>query len=382
MLVVRGRGTHRASPRPRLGTRGAGAPPALSPLVQGLAAAALCAAAIGCAPELDDRLSLVDRPRVLAIAATPAEQAPAKQVSFELLFAAPGGEPAPGFEWALCVERKPLSESGSVDPECLQPEGAALVQLGGGASVAGTIPADACRVFGPDPPEATAEEPAGRAADPDASGGYYQPVRVRVAGEGGGEYVTGAVRIACGLPGATPQEAIEMTRRYRPNARPALRSLSIVRGGVEEEVGPDEDGQGPAAAVKPGETVTWRAAWDACPTEPACGDGVCGIDEDAAGCAQDCAEPAGCAGAEQYVFFDPEAREVRERREAIRISWFATGGAFAFDRTGRGEDEADQPSAENEWTAPEEEGTVTLWAVIRDDRGGTGWQRYRVRVAP
>ncbi len=351
-------------------------------LVLAAATAIVCAAAIGCAPELDDRASLVDEPRVLAIAATPAEQAPAKQVTFELLYAAPRGESAPDFAWAFCVERKPLSESGSVDPECLHPDAVALVQLGGGPSVAGTIPADACRVFGPDPPEAKAGEPAGRAADPDLSGGYYQPVRVRVAGEDGDDYVTGAVRITCGLPGATPEQAIEMTRRYRPNERPAVRSLSLVRGGAAEEVPPDKEGAEPAATVKPGETVTWRAAWDACPSAPACGDGVCGVDEDAAGCADDCAVPAGCAGAEQYVFFDPEAREVRERREAIRISWFATAGSFAFDRTGRSEDEAAQSAADNEWTAPSEEGTVTLWAVIRDDRGGTGWQRYRVRIAP
>ena len=371
MLVVSARGRTARAARLRA-TALAGA------LVGNIAGAAV----LGCAPELDDRLSLVDAPRVLAIAATPAEQAPSKDVTFELLFAAPGGEAAPTFDWAFCVERRPLSESGSVAPECLSPHDPALVRLGAGASVTGTVPTDTCRVFGPDPPEASANEPAGRAADPDLSGGYHQPVRVRVGESEGDVYVTGAVRIACGLPGATPEQALEMTRRYRHNERPGVRSLALVRGGVEEEIAPDVEGEEPAVTVKAGETLTWRATWDTCPTAPACGDGVCGIDEDAAGCAGDCAAPAGCAGSEQYVFFDPEAREVRERREAIRISWFATAGTFTFDRTGRTEEEAGQPLTENEWTAPAEESTVTLWAVIRDDRGGTGWQRYRVRVAP
>jgi hypothetical protein len=242
------------------------------------------------------------------------------------------------------------------------------------------VPDDACRVFGPDPPVSTDGEPAGRAADPDASGGYYQPVRVRFEQDGEDVYVTGAVRVTCGLPGATPEQAVEMTKRSRRNERPVPRSLALVRAGAEVPVSPD-DGATPPVEIAPGEAIVWRTSWDACPSASSCGDGVCGIDEDIAGCADDCTAPTGCAGAEQYVFFDPASREVRERREAIQVSWFATAGAFAHDRTGRGEEEADLPSTENPWTAPDEEGDVTLWTVIRDDRGGVGWQRYRVRVA-
>ena len=67
-------------------------------------------------------------------------------------------------------------------------------------------------------------------------------------------------------------------------------------------------------------------------------------------------------------------------REAIRVSWFATGGALDTDTGGRAESEADQATIENTWTAPATAGEARLWLVVRDDRGGVGWQGYRVRV--
>ena len=35
-----------------------------------------------------------------------------------------------------------------------------------------------------------------------------------------------------------------------------------------------------------------------------------------------------------------------------------------------------------ETPAPDTSGDVALWVVLRDDRGGTAWQRHRVRVVP
>ncbi len=157
-----------------------------------------------------------------------------------------------------------------------------------------------------------------------------------------------------------------------------------MKGGTEVLVSPEQEGEpgAPGATVRPGEDVTWRVSWASCPTADVCGDKVCGIDEDTALCEADCAAPRGCTGAEKYVFFDPEIREVRERREGVWVSWFATGGTFEYDRTGRDEEAANLPFTENLWTAPSEEGTFSLWVVLRDDRGGVGWERYRVRVAP
>jgi hypothetical protein len=111
----------------------------------------------------------------------------------------------------------------------------------------------------------------------------------------------------------------------------------------------------------------------------ACGDGVCSPGEDLASCAADCKTPKGCGGSERYVSFDPGTRAIVQRSEAMVVSFFATGGSFASDRTGQPEG-ASATSTENVWTAPSKAGVVVIWAVIRDDRGGVGWKRYRVKV--
>lgn len=111
-----------------------------------------------------------------------------------------------------------------------------------------------------------------------------------------------------------------------------------------------------------------------------CGDAICSDDEDRVGCAADCATPNGCVGAETYVAFDPLTRSIVRRRETMRVSWFATGGAFAEERTGR--EGADLlRESDNHRTAPTTAGDVLLWVVLRDERGGTSWQSVRVRVS-
>ena len=61
----------------------------------------------------------------------------------------------------------------------------------------------------------------------------------------------------------------------------------------------------------------------------------------------------------------------------MRISWLSTRGRFAEARTGRGElDELRE--VETTWTAPA--AATTLWTVLRDARGGTGFRSLRVRV--
>jgi hypothetical protein len=84
-------------------------------------------------------------------------------------------------------------------------------------------------------------------------------------------------------------------------------------------------------------------------------------------------------GAERYVFFDAEARKLVVRRESMRVSWFASAGAFARDRTGRASDDA-EPSSDNDWDAPAEATIVRGWVVLRDDRGGAAWQGFVIDV--
>jgi hypothetical protein len=106
------------------------------------------------------------------------------------------------------------------------------------------------------------------------------------------------------------------------------------------------------------------------------------MDEDssAASCPQDCAKPHGCTGSEPYIYFDPQNRSLLDRREAVRVSWFANAGHFDHERTGRAELDASSNTTDNPWTAPDDSFDVWLWVVIRDDRGGTGWSSYRLRA--
>jgi hypothetical protein len=334
----------------------------------------------GCTPELDDRGFQITGPRLLAITATPAEAEPKAKVTFRALYVDPQGERSAGeLAWAFCTARKPLTEQGTVSPECVLEAGPDLAALGSGAAISGALPDDGCRLFGPDRPAPVAGEPVGRAVDPDPSGGFYQPVRLRVR-DGAVSTAIGAARLACGISGALPEQSVEFSKRYRRNENPAIAALAIARSGSSMIVAPDAPGADVGATVARGERVVLRAAWDACPTSPACGDGVCGADEDLMGCEVDCKAPKGCAGSEQYVWFDPVARTVSLRREAIRVSWFTTAGTLDTDTGGLAEDEADRADTDNAWTAPSEAGEARIWLVVRDDRGGVGWQSYRVRV--
>ena len=63
----------------------------------------------------------------------------------------------------------------------------------------------------------------------------------------------------------------------------------------------------------------------------------------------------------------------------MTVAWFATGGSFDNDRTGR--DTSDlTASSDNGWHAPAAAGPVHLWVVLRDDRGGVGWAEYAFDV--
>ena len=326
-----------------------------------------------CVPVLDDRLSLVTGPTLLAVASTPAEAAPPAPVSYSALYVTlPGQRPLPtaGLSWAFCTARKALTDEGTVSPDCIEESGADLVPIGAGPSATGALPMDACRDFGPDAPAPTTDEPAGRPVDPDPTGGYYQPVRLEVppAGSAPPSYVIGATRIACGLAGATAEVSAEFEQEYRANTNPAIASLTLVQAGGGEAAIPPGAHADVSVKVARGAGVTLRAAWADCT-------GATG----------------GCTGSEPYVVFDPQAMALATRREAIQVAWFTTGGTFGDDASGRSADEAGSaplnascPAGteciDNAWTAPSAAGEVLLWVVVRDDRGGVGWQSYRVDV--
>ncbi len=62
------------------------------------------------------------------------------------------------------------------------------------------------------------------------------------------------------------------------------------------------------------------------------------------------------------------------------MAWYATGGTLTYDTSGPPEGSMGVTSLDNPWTAPNTSGDVWLWLVVRDDRGGVGWQSYQVRV--
>jgi hypothetical protein len=343
-------------------------------VTRALLLAMLCA---GCVPELNDRAFLVSGPTLLGIASTPAEAAPPDPVTLTALYVDQNGDRSANLAWSFCIARKALTDQGTVSPSCLATGGAGLVAIGTGTSAMAPLPADSCRLFGPDQPDSTNGQPAGRPVDPDPTGGYYQPA-VLLVREGSDAFSIGATRIACGVGGASADVAADFTKRYRMNQAPAIASLEILRAdGTSETVTPEIAA---GAAVKAGEQTTMRASWASCPTTPVCGDGICGIDETAMSCPSDCTAPVGCTGSEQYLAFDPEARALATHREAIRVAWYATGGSLADDTSGRAEDEAATPTLDNAWTAPTVAGEVRVWLVVRDDRGGVGWQSYRIEV--
>lgn len=308
--------------------------------------------AAACKPTLEEDLSRVDRPRILAVQAEPPEAKPGEAVTLRAVYTDGTSVTAAPLDWSFCVVRRALAEPTSLSGACLSAAEGALVGLGSAPEVRGIVPADSCRLFGPDRPLGKPGEPAGRAADPDVTGGYYQPGIVRAPGT---EDTSFEVRIRCGLAGATQAEVATFERTYLSNTNPVVSDVLIARG---ERAVPVADGAEIVAA--PGEVLRVVASW------PACAPGVA------------------CGGAERYPSFDTSARTLVDRRESIRVSWLATQGRLADTRSGRAEDD-EATSVETTWTAPPsprpDDMPAVVWLVIRDARGGTGVRSFRVRVA-
>jgi hypothetical protein len=316
--------------------------------------ATLCA---GCQPDFGVRASSVGSLRVLAVSADPPEAAPGAAVSYTALVVDGAGQrdDAP-VDWAYCKKQKALAELDDADPLCFVFTADYLVPLGTGTTVTGKLPSDACNLFGPDVPPALAGSPPGRPVDPDATGGFYQPLRLILPDPTDAMFPAvlglGESRVVCGVAGATAEALKELAASYRLNQRPTLTGVSAV-GAASIALAPD-DGEGAGLVVKAGSRTTLRAAWPACGPDAACG------------------------GAETYARYEPATGTIAHPRERLTVSWFATAGAFTFDSISAAS--ADDVSVDDAWTAPSTAGRVRLWAVLRDDRGGVSWERYAVDV--
>jgi hypothetical protein len=332
--------------------------------------ACLASLAAACEPAVDDSTSLVTSPRLLAVQASPGDAALGKAFAMKPLYVDGHGTLDPsGLDWAICLRQKPLGEPGPIDPGCFVDASPDLVPLGHvrpvrpGGSVAGTIPPNACEFFGPDSPPPMPGQPSARPTDPDTTGGFYLPIRVK---SGAGDWSVALERIACAPSGVTQGVFVEFTSDYKPNTNPVVSSLTTVSAGVAHTVTPDGEaaaGAGPSARVDgapglvvgAGDVVALRAEWPVCAgTDP-------------------------CGGAESYLFIDPATKAITSRRESMVANWYATGGRFDEDRNGRGEGDP-EASVTSTWTAPGTPGTVHLWVVLRDARGGVGWGSYTVQI--
>lgn len=338
--------------------------------------AAIALSTFGCTPELGEDVSLVNGRRVLAVRADPPEVAPGAQTTLTALYVDTSGTLSTGaLDFTFCTAMKPLAELGPVASACLDPASDAQIHVGIGLTATGTVPTDTCSRFGPNPPPASGDDPPGRPTDADSTSGFYQPGIVFDAENG--DPTLHAVRVRCGLGPVSQEVSVEWNRRARANQNPELTRLAIVRDDGELLVPPTSEGAPTVVGVS--ETVTLRAGYPTCPSSDVCGDGVCGLDELAADCPMDCATPTGCGGAERYLAYDVTTLRLVERREAVRVAWYATGGELDEPRTGRAEGDA-ETTTDNTWVAPSEPGRVYLWLVVRDDRGGTGFESYAFEV--
>jgi hypothetical protein len=352
----------------------------------------------GCKPNLDDTVSLVTAPQILAVRVGKeggsAEAAPMGTLEFTALYVGADGAIAPApINWAICNERKPLAELEPVSPLCLYASGSWFTSLGVGNPVNGTIPSDACRQFGPDVPEPMPGQPPGRPVDPDITGGYYQPVRALAPGVSSNIAIVAETRLLCGLAQASPDVVAAFTLRYHSNTNPLVATLGVKGAAPWTVAAPGVTPNGAAA----GQHLDLEVSWASCPLLDVANDGVCGPDETGASCAacgtsvsvspadccpgasMDCTHPLGCTGAERYVVFDTTSGGLVDQREGIAVSWFATRGAFDSDATGRAGADT-QTTSDNGWQSPTQPGPVDIWVVLRDDRGGVGWQTYTLDV--
>ncbi len=283
----------------------------------------------GCEAALDQRLAIVTEPRILAITAEPAEAKPGAMVTFGALVASPNGTLAVPPHWAFCIAGKPPTEDNAVAPACLADGGDAIAPLATQLAITAMLPADGCEKFGPDVPSTGF-----RPRDPDPTGGYYQPIRADV----GDVRAFGLSRITCKLPTAPADVAHDYLTNYAPNISPSLDVLQLEVAGTRM----------PEDAVPAGADVTLVAGWPV-------------------------------AAAETYLYYNQDTQRLDTRRESLRVSWFATAGSIEVDSSGV--DEASTAtSVSTTWHAPTTPGTVWMWLVIRDSRGGLATQTIELAV--
>ena len=263
---------------------------------------------VACNSALDQRLDVVTAERVLAVQSDPPEVTPGNSVTLSVLVASPMGTVDVAPAWSLCDAPKPPTEDNVVADGCVS---SSVTQLGTSLTVETTIPLDACRTYGPD-----VISKGFRPRDPDPTGGFYQPVRAAIPDL---DLAFGFARITCDLANAPAQVAQDYLTMYAANQNPTLNAPSL------------------PASVAADSDVVLSITWPD-------------------------------SAVESYLYYDQPSEMLITRREAMHLSWFATAGDIAVDASEV--DETDlTTSVSTTWHTPSS-GTVNLWFVLRDSRGG------------
>lgn len=305
-------------------------------LFYAISALAMLATLPSCRPDFGERESFVDRTQVLAVRIEPPEAKPGEPVTTELLVVSPAGPVAAApASWAFCATPKLLTENGSVSAAC---QASGVVPIGDArGGVTAPLLTNGCFDFGPEIQSAEV-----RPRDPDVTGGFFLPIRVRVNGDTPGEAITafGFARLVCNLASAPADLAQQFRDAYKRNTNPTLLPIEAHLEGSSGPVALD--------AIPRGARVVLRAAW-----RP----------EDA----------------ESYALYDLANQAIVTRRESLRVSWFTTAGSFEHDRSGRTQDEL-ETFTENVWSAPGEALVSHLSFVLRDARGGVAFATAAVKT--
>lgn len=292
-----------------------------------------CFGAASCLPELTDESWLIDSPRVIAVTSEPAEAKPGTEVQLSAVVALPRGVRTTKVpRWRVCSAPKPPTEDNAVSTDCLKD--AALVEVARAATIATPMPFDACSRFGPSSP------PGGfRPRDPDATGGYYQPFRLDLDGDGTAP-VFHLQRVTCPLASASFAVATEFAQTYRANRSPHLGDVHFAESGqLLQEL-----------RAKAGTTLSVEVS-------------------------------VSVSQAETYAFYDAPTERIVKRTEVLRISWFVDGGTLDTSASVLSAADLDVPVT-NRWTLPRTKGACRLWTILRDSRGGTEVRAEEVDVFP
>ena len=307
----------------------------------------LSATALACKPDLGSPPSLVIGPRFLAVRGVPPEAAESGVVTYDTLVVDTNGTVAdPTLGWAQCLIPDPPANGNDVSSGCLSiPDDT----TGPSLTFTAPLPANACTLFGPETPPPMKGQPPTRPADPDTTGGFYQPVRATWQSDAGPAFAFALERIICPLANAPTDIAGQFASNYTANNNPTLADLVLDPGGAATSLYVAGQTAVPqAATVSAGQKVTLQADFSA-------------------------------DSAETFLFWNVLTLTLDMQRESLRLSWFTTGGAFEHDATGRSQTET-ETFTQNVWTAPMTPGPVHFWVVLRDDRGGIDFAAAEIDV--